>query len=289
MEIISKDIFLDKKSELTNFYFVGDAHYGARAFDRGHFEKTISHIKKDKNGYVFLMGDLAECYNIGDKNFDTRSLDRDCLPHLDDLARFQVEQVTKMLAPIADKCLVLLDGNHEDNQRRFHQIDFNWRLRDNLKKLGGDPTWGSDIAAVVLRMRYLPHKNTRSFTFVMAHGFGGGRTEGGKLLRLQDLMKIMPGKEGYFTAHVHEKYYKPKSYLDVKERRRGTNGVDLIQKKVLNGTTGCFFKTYEKGQSNYASKKLYSPSDLGAIVAPIQAFYGTNGDDYRLDIRDLIL
>ena len=290
MELISYTITTTKKSNAHRIYFVGDAHYGTKSFDVNLFNQTVDFIRADEQGHVILMGDMAECINYDDERFDPRCISQECLPHLADLGRFQVEKVTELLTPIANKIILLMDGNHEETLRTKHQIDFNWRLRDNLNDAGGEVKYGGDICGLRLKFVYVGKGNSRvirTVKFLISHGYGAGRTKGNKINKLLEMTQIMPNANGFFLAHHHDKVTDRINAFDICEGR--SDSLALVEEKKLLGITGSFFKTYEKGQSNYASKKLYRPSDLGAIYAEIKPFYGEQSSKLLMDIRDLIL
>ncbi len=293
MELISRTFIATSNKDRFRFYFVGDAHYGTVAFDEDLFKRTVQHIKHDANGYVILMGDMAECINYSDKRFDPRTIPIDCRAHMDDLSRYQVEKVTEFLSPIADKILVILDGNHEDKLRKSdNPVDFNWRLRDNLKDLGGSPVCGGDIAVLRAQFKRIAGANknkprSQQFIFLVSHGFGAGRTKGAKINRVQEMVNIIPEADIYCLGHHHDKVLDRVSCFELSVGTR--DNLHLIERRKLLGITGSFYRTYEKGQSNYASKRLYRPADLGCIYAEIKPFGGDAANKYQLDLRDLVL
>jgi predicted phosphodiesterase len=279
-----------KYNDKVHFYFIGDAHYGSKSFDETLFKETIKHIAKDPYGYVFLMGDLCECIPMGDKRFDPRNVAKECLPHLDNLGPFQADRMGEMLEPIAERVICVLDGNHEDTFRRSMQVDISQRLIVRLQDAGGIPKYGSDIAAVRILLSYKGGKTKsmhhRQVVFLLTHGFGSGRTKGSKLNRLMELPQIL-NADIYVMAHHHDKVLDRVNYFEL-GAGRGNNKLFLIEKKRLLGCTGAFYKTYLEGTSNYASKRLYRPGDLGAIYAEVVLRHPIH-HSVSMTLQDLLL
>jgi hypothetical protein len=297
MELINKIVHQTSRKTIWNHYFLGDWHYPALSFDREDVQKIVSHIAKDDHALVYLLGDMAECITIDDKRFDESNICPEARSHLHNIHLHCLDEVTKMLEPIASKIVVVLDGNHEDKLRKTHQVDFSWRLRDNLRMAQGikRPAWplaGGDIAMVRVVCRHQAltgaKGGARETRWLMSHGFGASRTKGAKINRLLDMMLIMPNCDGFFMAHHHDKFTDRAFTLGV-TIPNGNKPLEMYQRKHLLGITGSEYKTYEQGtRGNYASRRLYRPADLGCIFASVKHF---TGDDHRtiLDIHDLVV
>jgi hypothetical protein len=297
MQLINKIVHQSSRKTVWNHYFLGDWHYPAASFDEDSARKIVKHISKDDHALVYLMGDMSECIAYDDKRFDPITILPEARNHLHDMHLFALDKVTEILAPISGKCVCIMEGNHEDKLRKAHQIDWAWRLRDNLRMAQGikQPAWpvgGGDIAMV----RVVYHKETPSHAkpqaaetrWLMSHGFGAGRTKGAKINTLMSMSYIMPDCDGFFMAHHHDKVTDRMFTLGVTVPK-GNKPLDMYQRKHLLGITGSQFKTYEAGsRGNYASRRLYRPADLGCIYATVKNFTG-EGSKQELDIRDLVL
>jgi diadenosine tetraphosphatase ApaH/serine/threonine PP2A family protein phosphatase len=97
-----------------HLYAANDFHVGNSETSEHAIEQFIHAVKSKKNSYVYLQGDQLESIAIDDKRFD---LD----VHSGRGPRFDVmrDAFMELLDPIADKVLVILDGNHERRLKNF--------------------------------------------------------------------------------------------------------------------------------------------------------------------------
>ena len=86
---------------------LGDWHWENPNCDRRKIKEIISYIESTPYTYAILMGDLMDCTTYAtDKRQDLSVTTKTFLETL--------EEITKLIEPIKDKCLVALRGNHED-------------------------------------------------------------------------------------------------------------------------------------------------------------------------------
>jgi hypothetical protein len=116
-----------------------------------------------------------------------------------------------------------------------------------------------------IRVRFIRNKSTDSapashvFVIYASHGFGGSRTSGPKVNRLESVAHSFDA-DIIILAHEHKKVIAP-PIIKLGLSERG----DLIQKKQLAVMSGSFLKSYVKGATSYAEKSGYPPSDLGTV------------------------
>jgi len=168
---------------------LGDLHFGHRNCDKRMIQNVIDYIK-DNDCYWIGGGDYGDAIIPLDRRFDFRSLDEDFkTPQL------QYNHVEKLFEPIADKCLGLLDGNHDIIHWKRH-------VHNYVEEL-----------ATRLDVHYLTISSYLRFHFVEAdvdfdvyahHGWTGARTKGGKIARIYDLEKIFPFADLYLMFHIHD-------------------------------------------------------------------------------------
>ncbi len=96
---------------MANDFHVGNSETSERAI-----EQFIHAVRAKKNSYVYLQGDQLECINISDPRFD---LD----VHSGRGPRVNVmrDAFMELLDPIADRVILILDGNHERRLRNLFQ------------------------------------------------------------------------------------------------------------------------------------------------------------------------
>ena len=101
--------YRDKVPDTFNFYILGDEHEGRNGIATKKIEKAVQMIRADKNARWANVGDAAEATFIHHPYYSTAV-------HAGKAATadLQVEVVVKRFTPIGEKCLAMLDGNHEE-------------------------------------------------------------------------------------------------------------------------------------------------------------------------------
>lgn len=114
----------------------------------------------------------------------------------------QLELCVKLFAPIKDKILAVVGGNHENRIYKSDGIDITQLM---CNELGIGDRYASTTAMLFIRMGTAARDQRRKlrYTLYMTHGSGGGRKEGGKINRLADLAGIVDA-DIYVMAHVHQ-------------------------------------------------------------------------------------
>ncbi len=198
------------------------------------------------------MGDYAECITPRDKRWEPSLktipdwLEQDNIEH--DLRK----RVVDLFAPIKDKCIGLLYGNHEDSFRINNHDNIH---RNICEDLGVDSLGYSCF----IHLRFKRKNSNESHVVKMAvtHGTGGARTPGGKLNYIKRFMDDFDAQL-YAYAHVHDIHIYSPNTLGT------TEGMRIKAKGKVGALTGCWFKTYTQGEiASYGEKKVYSPSRIG--------------------------
>ena len=116
MEATQKRLDLGKyKSSGHVTYYLGDTHEGAANHCNEKLKKAIELIEKDGDAWIGL-GDYVDCINHRDPRFNPQEIsERYCIKDLEDLPRRQSDHFLSAIAPIKDRCLGLIYGNHEDS------------------------------------------------------------------------------------------------------------------------------------------------------------------------------
>ena len=110
-----------------NLYFPSDWHEGTMAFHEKGAVKEMSIIKNDKNGYWIFGGDACECITVDDKRFNPAE-------HSGRYAKVmeQVEHVAFLMQPAKDKCLAIMQGNHEYKLSARNVVDIDKAIAAKL-------------------------------------------------------------------------------------------------------------------------------------------------------------
>ena len=277
VKLIEKTIKLeDKKKPLVVVPF-GDVHIGANGCNKEYFENTIKWIKNKPNCYAIAMGDLVDCIIMNDKRFDIKGVDKDFLPHLDNLPMAQMDYLKKILEPIKDKILCAIPGNHEDKFRTEHGVDVMYELHRDIEITISD-------YMTFLRIKFDKSQfHTTPIIFWLQHGFFSGRKMGGKLNNLTDVANSYDA-DVYCVGHSHDLFAATTEKLCLV-----SSGSSIIKEKKIFCNTGSFVETTISGGTSYAEKKAYPVAKIGTVrldIYPQRKISVMNGARlYRPDIH----
>lgn len=162
-----------------------DVHYGHHAHRSEKFLSYVQWIANTPNVYAILGGDLME--NALDDGRGM-SYDQNVNP------QSQLDEMTKILSPIAHKILVSVPGNHEARTEKKVGIDVTQILAERLKI----PYFCGPVFLDVLANGY-------RWSFYVQHGNTFSRTKGGKM-NAAARPKTFTGLVHFFVSgHVHDK------------------------------------------------------------------------------------
>ena len=192
-----KAIRIDLSEELKDLEIlpVADYHWADPNSDHDKILADIKYIKDHPSAYCVLNGDLMDCAiasSIGDTYGAT-------LSPMDEL-----KVCMELFAPIADKILCVVPGNHEARHYRTNGIDLTELM---CRQLGIEDRFSPTTAILFVRFGRLNsekdgHHRKACYTVYVSHGNGGGRKEGGKIQRLVDLSTIVDA-DVYICGHAH--------------------------------------------------------------------------------------
>lgn len=286
MEAIHLNFDFDSKPKKPlEFIPFGDMHVGTAGCAEGHIKKYVDHMRRKKM-FWWGMGDFIDGICYTDPRFDPEEApDWMKVKDLKDLPKVQADRFLDLVAPIANRCLFIIHGNHEEMVAKHTHQDIGNYIATSL----GVPHLGYS-GIINFRFRWVsptggnPKSTTRK---VFAHhGWGGGRTHGGKA------NKVIKYLEGYnctdfFMGHVHDVLISKTSRLgsrdkktmsgewEIKPGMRVTWGNDELRSQELCfGLTGSFLK-----EALYAEVKGYNPSFVGAIKWTVDPFYWVGGKE----------
>lgn len=261
-----------RRSDEIRLYWTADWHIGNNGCAMKRLKEDLKVIKDDPNGFWLGGGDYADCIGMTDRRFDPEVFSPDIsVGELGRLGHALMERVRELMDPIADKCLGLLYGNHED---KYMQLNEARQLHSWLCEELGVPDMGySCIFDVQLRRQPRIKKVARyqlgeftngdSWTVrVMAHhGAGYAQTPGGKLNKLRKAMDYFPSADLVLLAHVHEQKVEPSTTLDANH-----DCTDIVEHTRKGAIAGTYLRTYAKDIATYGEKKLYRPVPIGHTV-----------------------
>jgi hypothetical protein len=209
------------------------------------------------------MGDAAEFINRSDSRFRESQI-AEWLWGYDDVVTPQIERLQQLLAPIKDKCLWLIRGNHEDSIVHKFQRDVYYEVGKAMGASAENPIMLGYQGFAVLRMvRRSPGGagSTYTYTIYAHHGYGEGRLAGGKALKLERLPKNYQANLCLY-GHQHSKIVNE----PVPRVRPGKNNT-IVEELTYTCMTGSYLQSYDKkGKKEvYSEAKAYQPVAVGSI------------------------
>jgi len=263
-------IIIEKEIPFSQFYVVplADFHIGAKACAFDVITGYLNWIREHENAYAILNGDLIN----GATKTSTPEL-------YDDLIKPQDahRKVRAMLMPIKDKILMITRGGHEEHIYRTVGHDYTAELAYDL----GDVPYRPDGGMVsILAPRREGDRHKLEFTFYATHGWGGARTIGAKVKKVEELAMAVDA-DVYILSHDHTQAVHRFNTL-VPSRRHDRNGKRrlVVHRKLLVNTGG--FLRYE----GYVARKGYMPQDLG--TPRIRCEIKATTHDYYKDLHSSI-
>lgn len=257
METITKRIVYESRTDEFTLWFLGDLHIGSAACDEAAIAATVRAIRDDPFSYWVGLGDMAEFISRHDWRFRHGSLARwlrglDC-DYGDDLIAAEVDIVVDKLAPIADRCLALIAGNHEDKQLATFDRNVHREVCRRLGVLGmTDEAWIRLIFST-------PQRHSVNLDIYAHHGWFAGRKSGSKVNNLHDLL-LSWNVDIVAVGHGHERLIAP----PLVTWRMGANK-QLQEWRRYGVMTGSYMRAHTAGITSYASAKGYRPNDIGAV------------------------
>lgn len=242
-----------RSTDRFKIYPMGDEHLGTLYHAEGELNEQIRKIKNDPLAMWFGVGDKAEFITPSDPRWSVGSIPE--WLHEDNIAADQEDRYCEVYKPIADKCLGLLEGNHEDCIRVHNHADVHKNI---CKKLGVDDLGYSCF----LKLKFRRHKSNETHQVIgyLTHGYGWAITKGAKLNRLQMVMNSFSA-DFYAHGHMHDIITDERAYLTL------DNNNQIKQKIKVGAITGCWFRTYTQDiRASYGEKKSYPPSVIGCPV-----------------------
>ena len=259
MNTIHREFFDVSRSDEWRLHIIGDVHLGNKGCNEAALLRTVNVIAADPRALWIGMGDYAEFINVSDPRFRADSLARWVkVSHLVDLSEAQRERFLRFVTPIADKCLALVEGNHERTIQRYYERNIYSEIVTGVKaKAGLQPT---DILGlgysgwVVLHFyRSNERKHATVIKLNLHHGHATGRKLGGKVNALQDRLWTHDA-DLVIMNHCHDEIAASVAVQSV----RGDKVVNEVRKGVYGGTF--------LADATYSEEKGYPPQPVDSPV-----------------------
>jgi len=255
LEVITKRIDCTRPDKYY-LYPLGDLHLGVVHCDEDLLKEKVTEIKNTKNALWLGMGDYGDCITPSDfKRWDGKILAPWMKGNEDNIGPTQVEKVDEILSPIWDKCLGLIEGNHDEDIRRRNHYDFMKELLKKANKKYKVPYAG---VSCFVRLNFNRGGHVHDFLIHARHGEGAARTSGARALAVLRLAASMVNAHIVLSGHLH-----------------GQESPDIPQRLILRDDkiksfetiatmTGAWVKAYMQGVPPcYLERWGSPPSTLG--------------------------
>ena len=241
-------IQLPKKSEFNNIrvMLISDIHFGHKSCDIDVLKQDIEYVLENPNVYVALGGDIIE--NSSKLSIAGSIYEQSIMPNE------QINEICKLLAPIAHKILFYVSGNHEERTMNNLGIDIGELIAEKL-----DIPYFSEPAYIDLLW------NEYKWTIFLQHGATSSLTKGGKMNAAAKPVSWLEFTNFIIMGHVHDKISN-----EVVRIVRDPVNFRLIQKKQYVLVLGAYLKHW----NTYGSRKGYTPTSKGRVAFKIYK----NGD-----------
>lgn len=272
------------RKDVFTVWHLSDLHLGARACAEDTLRRDIAAIRDDPHAFWFGGGDMVDLISCNDKRFDPDAVAPwVSVKDLGKLAQVGTQRARDFLAPIADKGLGMIMGNHELSAQKHIEADLMGWLTTEL----GVPNLGYCAFVDLVFVRTSRAKAGPKLQFTVPptkdgngasrwqrrcflhHGAGFATTPGGKLNRLSRFMDSFSA-DIYFCGHVHDQL----------ARRQPLIGADATCTKLVSSdrvgvVSGSYLRTYAEGDGkggihpSYGEQRGYAPVNLGAAKVTI--------------------
>lgn len=270
MRVLRREFNNVKRSDVFRVYPIGDAHVGAAACDEDRLRRWVKMIAEDQQGYWIGIGDYLDAINRNDKRFSVGTLakwliDMDALG---DIVKAQKLRFLDIIKPIASKCLVLVEGNHETAITKYCERYVFGEIEDEIKRIGGFPdTHRLGVGYngwLQLAFKRNDEQVRSLITMFLHHGFTGGQLAGAKALGMQRWLWTHEADITLF-GHSHN------TSVQVEAVERIDREGHLQTDHRIGAFCGTFLRsTNEQGPSTYAEVKGYLPMPTSNIVIELR-------------------
>ena len=262
------------RKSLYSLYAIGDAHIGALNCAEEELMSLVGRIAADPNALWIGGGDMLDAVILQDvKRFDISALpnwmvegDADGVrERVGDIIAAQKRRFLSIVNPIKDKCLGLIEGNHEYAMYKHH----NRNVMQEMCETMNVPNL-TDCAFIRLRFKRLTsvHSGVNTVTVFICHGHGEGRSSGAEPNRL---FKLAADKQAdiVLTGHSHTFHIHPPIPMLILPHGGRLLPEPIIREKYV-ANWGSYLFTYKRGPSTYASRANYPVRPMYTVETTIK-------------------
>ena len=225
---------------------VSDVHLGSPGCMEQEFIKFLKDVEETPNVYLVLGGDLID---NGTKSSVTNPF-RATMPPSQ-----QKKQMANMLAPVRDRILCFVPGNHERRSGKDADDD---PCYDIAAKLDLEDLYRENIAFLKIQLGLeknsagnRPNTDQRpTYSIAVTHGAGGGVLTGGAVNRNERFGYVLDNVDALIVGHTHKPWATQpgKIYVDLNNNR-----VSVKPFRVISSTSWLEY-------GGYAAQKMLLPT-----------------------------
>lgn len=221
-------------------YPVGDVHLGAAEHMESAWREFREMILSEENAYLLLVGDLL---NNATRSSVSNVFDEVLRP------REQKRLMSEMLAPLRERILCAVPGNHEGRSGKDADDD---PCYDILCKIDREDAYRENAAFLKIQIGNKSGDGLKnpSYVITVMHGVGAGVMTGSALNRAERFAMAIDGADILVVGHSHKSFnsYPAKIKIDPYN-----NKISLKPFHVVNCSAWMDF-------SGYALRKMLIPS-----------------------------
>lgn len=220
---------------------ISDVHLGASECNQKAWEKFCKDLLRQPNTYIIILGDMI---NNATKSSVSNVYAETIRPF--EQKRLMVEQ----LAPIKDRILSIIGGNHE---RRSYQDTDQDIMYDIAAKLDIEDRYREDMAFVKIKIgdnKNCHGSDNPSYTIACAHGAGSSIYTSAAATRAERFGMAIDGADMLVVGHIHKPLNVPVAKIAIDQTR---NKASIKQFRLVVATSWLDY-------SEYAARKLMTPT-----------------------------
>lgn len=228
------------KNEDLHIHFIADVHLGAREHMGPEWQTFCDHILEDPNAYLILGGDLI---NNATRSGLSNIFDETIRP------REQKIRMAEMLAPLANRILCAVPGNHEGRSGKDADDD---PMYDILCKINCEDVYRENMAFLKIQIGKQRASGEANPTYMLTvlHGTGGGIWTGAAVNRNERFGYTIDGTDALLVGHSHKPYVAQPGKIDIDKRN---NKISIKPLKIIVATSWMEY-------GGYAARKQMLPA-----------------------------
>lgn len=233
---------------------VADVHIGARECDLAGFEKFLKRIESEEDSYIVLCGDLLN-NGLRSPNCPTDIYDETMPPHA------QIEAAVDLLAPVRDKVLGAVGGNHEARSRKAVDLDPMYAI---MLMLGRGELYRQNFAFV--RVNLERGKTKDHYGLMLVHGKTANKR--------RQFAYAVEGVDAIVSGHTHD------GMVEKPARLVFTKSNNVVVKPLVSLTATSWLD-----YGGYAAAALYQPKSTSDPQCLEFEFTGSNDRPGSIHVR----